>query len=54
MPTIGRLHLSDNFTPHKVYQPYKDDMLLEGVPYNIDILIDYGTYNLTMWLYRVR
>ena len=33
MPTIGRLHLFDNFTRHEVYQAYKDDMLLEIVPY---------------------
>ena len=33
MPTTGRLHLSDNFTRREVYQAYKDDMLLECVPY---------------------
>ena len=33
MPTTRRLHLSDNFTRHEVYQVYKDDMLLESVPY---------------------
>ena len=33
MPTTGRLHLSDNFTQHEVYQEYKDDMLLQDVPY---------------------
>ena len=33
MPTTRRLHLSDNFTRHEVYQEYKDDMLLQGVPY---------------------
>ena len=27
MPTTRRLHLSDNFTQHEVYQEYKDDML---------------------------
>ena len=31
MPTIGRLHLSDNFTCNEVYQAYKDDMLLDDV-----------------------
>ena len=31
MPTTGRLHLSDNFTLHEVYQTYKDDMLLDNV-----------------------
>ena len=33
MATIGRLHLLDNFTHREVYQAYKDDMLLESVPY---------------------
>ena len=33
MPTTRRLHLSDNFTHHEVYQAYKDDMLLDSVPY---------------------
>ena len=32
MPTTRRLHLSDNFTRHEVYQAYKDDMLLDTVP----------------------
>ena len=31
MPTTQRLHLSDNFTRHEVYQVYKDDMLLDNV-----------------------
>ena len=33
MPTTGILHFSDNFTRWEVYQSYKDDMSLEGVPY---------------------
>ena len=33
MPTIGRLHLSDNFTYREVYQASNDDMLLDIVPY---------------------
>ena len=33
IPTIGRLHLLDNFTHHEVYQAYKDEMLLENVHY---------------------
>ena len=33
MPTTGRLHLSNNFTRHEVYQEYKGDMLSQGVPY---------------------
>ena len=35
MPTSGRLHFFDNFNRHEVYQAYKDDMLLEIVPYVI-------------------
>ena len=33
MPTTGRSHLSDNFTHYEVYQAYKDDMMLDGIPY---------------------
>ena len=33
MPTTERLHFLDNFTHREVYQVYKDDMLLESVPY---------------------
>ena len=33
MPTTGKLHLSDNFTHREVYQAYKDDMLLDSIPY---------------------
>ena len=33
MPTTGRLHLSDNFTRREVYQAYKDNMLLDIVPF---------------------
>ena len=33
MPTTGKLHLSDNFTHREVYQAYKDDMLLDIVPF---------------------
>ena len=40
MPTTGILHLSNNFTRHEVYQAYKDDMLLESVPY-----IQYCNFN---------
>ena len=55
MPTTGRLHLSDNFTCREVYQAYKNDMLLESVPYiQYRILIDYGGCRLTMWSYRVK
>ena len=33
MPTTGRLYFSDKFTCREVYQAYKDDMLLDNVPY---------------------
>ena len=33
MPTTRRLHLTDNFRLHEVYQAYKDDMLLDSVHY---------------------
>ena len=40
MLTTGRLHLFDNFSPHEVYQAYKDDMLSETVPY-----VQYRNFN---------
>ena len=54
MHTAGLLYLSDNFTRHEVYQTHKDDMLLQVFLYNVDILIDYGSYNLTVLLYSAR
>ena len=33
MPTTRRLHLFDNFTSREVYQAYKNEMLLDIVPF---------------------